>query len=300
MFCLDGIIVLDLTRRYPGAYASMFLGDFGQDGPYAAVPAHDMNYIAIGGALSLIGERDGQPYLPSNIIADMAGAGLHGVIGVLLALIARSKSGKGQFVDIAYLDAVISLLAESASDYFESGRVPKRGETSLTGGAPWAQVFRCKDGEYITIGAAEQHLWANLCRAIGREDLIPEHEPPRERTAQVVAELAAIFKTRTRDEWYEYLKDKEAGVGPVYYLNETFDDPQVLHRRMVVETAHPAFGRVRQIGVPIKLSDTPGRIRSLGVPTGSDTDAVLADLGYSAAEIATLREMGAVGLSATR
>lgn len=391
MLCLDGIVVLDLARRYPGAYSSMFLADFGAevikvdppnaprlrgkdvseerfaayytldrnkrsvvldlkqegareafrrlaqradvliegfrpgvmdrlgvgyarlrelnprliycslsgfgpDGPYAAIPAHDMNYIGIGGALSLIGERDGQPYLPSNIVADFAGAGMHGVVGVLLALLAREKTGRGQFVDVAYLDSVISLLAPNVSQYFESGQVPKRGETPTTGGAPWAQVFRCQDGEYFTIGAAEPHIWANLCRALDREDLIPDHAPAsRERADQVIAELAAIFRTRTRDEWYQYLIDKEAAVGPVYTLDETFQDPQVIHRQMVVELEHPTLGPVKQMGVPIKLSDTPGQIRSLGVPTGADTDAVLQELGYSAAAIAELRQQGALG-----
>ena len=271
------------------------LSGFGQNGPYARIPAHDMNYIGLGGALSLIGERNGQPYLPSNLVADMAGAGLHGVIGILLALIARSQTGRGQLVDVAYLDSVISLLAGAVSEFLESGRVPKRGETRLTGGAPWAQVFRCKDGEYVAIGPAEQHLWENFCRAIGREDLFPDHEPERERADQVIAELAAIFRTRTRDEWVEHFEGKEACVGPVNYVNETLRDPQVIHRQMGVEIEHPTVGPVKQMGIPIKLSDTPGKIRSLGVPTGSDTEAVLAELGYGSEEIAALREAGALG-----
>ncbi len=391
MLCLEGIVVLDLARRYPGAYPAMFLADFGadvikvdppginipsvpegfneeryaaynpmdrnkrsislnlksdggrqvfqrlvqradvviegfrpgvmdrlgvgysrlseinpgliycalsgfgQDGPYAKTPAHDMNYIAIGGALSLIGERDGQPYLPSNIVADMAGAGMHALTGILLALIARSRTGKGQFIDISYLDSVISLLTYSTSSYFETGIVPKRGETATTGSTPSAQVYRCKDGEYVTVGAAEEHLWTNFCRVLGREDLIVDREPPRERADRVISELAAIFETRTRDEWVGIFKDKQACFAPVNYINETFEDPQVLHRNMLVEVEHPTLGRVKQQGIPIKLSDTPGQIRSLGVPTGSDTDAVLDELGYSAEEKAALRETGTFG-----
>lgn len=271
------------------------LSGFGQDGPYAKIPAHDMNYIGIAGALSLIGERDGQPYLPSNIIADYAGAALHGAVGVLLALLARQKTGRGQFVDIAYLDAVVSLITPSICEYFYTGVAPVRGKHAFTGGLPWAQVFRCKDGKYFTIGAAEQHLWANLCRAIGRQNLIPYKDAGGERGEEVISELSEVFATRGRDEWYAYLIDKEACIGPVNTIDEAVKDPQVLHREMVVELNHPKLGKVKQPGVAIKLSDTPATIRRLGVPTGSDSEAVLAELGYSGAEIAALREAGALG-----
>ena len=391
MNALEGILVLDLARRYPGAYSAMFLGDFGADvikvdppgtefpipfidthseefaahfapdrnkksivinlrdeagreafyrlvkradvliegfrpgvmkklgadyetlrklnprliycsetgygpdGPYASVPAHDMNYIAIAGALSLVGAKDGPPYLPSNLLADMAGAGLHGAIGVLLAIQARERTGQGQIVDISYIDTVISLLSYDASFYFTSGRVPKRGETHTTGAVAWGNVYLCKDGEYFSLGCAEPHLWANLCRALGREDLVPLHNPetPEERQ-RVISELSAIFLTRTRNEWADYLRDKEACTGPVLNIDETFQDPQVLHRKMVVEVDHPRLGKVKQVGIPIKLSETPGSIRSVGVPLGEHTREILSGLGFSEQEIASLRDKGAV------
>jgi crotonobetainyl-CoA:carnitine CoA-transferase CaiB-like acyl-CoA transferase len=271
------------------------LSGFGPDGPYASFPGHDMNYIGLGGVLSLIGPRDGPPCLPSNFIADMAGAGLHGVIGILIALAAREKTGKGQFVDIAYLDSTISLLAMEAPTYFRTGAVPRRGEHAFTGGASWANVYRCKDGEYITLGCLEPHFWENLCRAIDREDLIPLQNPPLDEADRVKSELAGVFLTRTRDEWFEFFKDKNTCVGPVYYLNETFSDPQVLHRGMVTEIEHPRLGKIKQLGLPIKLSDTPGKIRSLGTPEGAHTEEILLDLGYSQKEIESLRCSEAVG-----
>lgn len=268
---------------------------YGQDGPYAGTPGHDMNYCAISGALSLIGPRDGPPYLASNFLADMAGAGLHTVIGVLIALLAREKTGKGQFVDISYTDAVLSLMTPDISYYFMSGKVPRRGETFTTGGAPWGNVYKCKDGEYITLGCTESHLWANLCRAIQKENLIPRQNPatPADRDA-VITELADVFLRKTRDEWFEFFKDKDTCVAPVYYLNETFSDPQILHRKMMIELTHPKLGKVKQIGMPIKLSETPGQARTLGVPPGANTDGILTDLGYTSEEINQLRNNGAV------
>ncbi len=268
---------------------------FGQDGPYAGKAAHDMNYIAIAGALSLVGPKDGPPTFPSNFVADMAGCGLHAVIGILTAIIAREKTGRGQFVDISYTDGVLSLMMADVTNYFMSGNVPKRGETGLTGGMLCVQVYQCKDGEYFTVASIEKHLWDNFCRLIEREDLMEKSHIGGEEKDRYVAEMAEIFATKTRDEWTAFFEGEEVCVGPVNYVDEAFKDPQVLHRDMLLEFDHPTVGKVKQMGIPIKLSETPGSVRSLGTPAGADTDEVLADFGYSKDAIEKLRDLGALG-----
>lgn len=275
------------------------LSGYGQTGPYRNFPAHDVNFISLGGVLKLIGERDRLPVMPLNLVADYAGAALHGVIGILLAVIARSQTGRGQMVDIAYLDTVISLLGATSmsKDFFSEGIVPQRGDGAFSGEYPHHAVYETKDGEMVSIGCTEPWLWENFCRAIGREDLNRFHAEPdhfqraaNDEEKKVTEELRGVFKTRTREEWFDLLTKAEVCVGKVYNFKEVFEDPQVKERRMLVEIDDPKVGRVGHPGIAIKLSDTPGSIRSLSPTLGEHADQVMADLGYSLAEIQELKE----------
>jgi len=279
------------------------LSGYGQDGPYSNRPGHDVNYISIAGALDLIGTPDCPPVIPLNLLADFAGASLHGVIGILAALVARSKTGTGQYVDISYTDGAMSVLAWFISNYFSSGIPLKRGETWLHGAYPYYGVYEAKDGKYVSIGCVEPWFWENLCRALGKEEYIsycisPEHflhKPEGEKWEEISSYLKQVFLTRTRDEWFDFFADKDVPVGKVYTFDEVFNDPQVLHRQMVLEIDHPTLGKVKHPGIAIKLSETPGKVRSLAPIFGEHTSEILRELGYTKSQIEELRQCNIIG-----
>ncbi len=279
------------------------LSGFGQDGPYRDWPAHDLNYLSLAGVLGLIGERGRKPVIPLNLVADYGGASLHGALGIMVALFARERTGRGQHVDISYLDTTVSLLAATPNMrfFFSDGVAPRRGEGFLGGSYPYYAIYETRDGKLLTIGCTEPWLWENFCRAIGRPDLArfartpdqfvraanPEEEAARR-------EVEAIIRTRDRDDWFEYLTRADVCVGKVYDVEEMVQDPQVLHRGMIVEAHHPRFGKVRQFGIALKLSDTPGTVRRAAPVPGEHTDEVLRGLGLGGEEIAALRRRGVI------
>lgn len=278
------------------------LTGYGQTGPYRDLPGHDINYISFSGALDLIGDPDGPPVVPLNLLADIGGGAMHAVIGILIALAARNSTGKGQYIDVSFTDTVISLMGWIASLYFRSNKVPERGGSSVSGSYPYYSVYETKDGKYITLGCVEPWLWENLCRAIGKEEFIPfhsepdhyMHKPEGKEWQEVKSSLQQIFLTRTRDEWFDFLSQKDVLIAKVYSMDEVFTDPQVLAREMVIEVEHPTEGKIKQVGIPIKLSDTPGKVRNLSPILGEHTEEILASLGYDKQRINELRQAGAI------
>src|SRR5262252_194652 len=280
------------------------LSGFGQNGPYRNYPAHDMNYLSLAGVLNLIGDAGSKkPVIPLNLVADYAGASLHGALGIVLALFGRERTGRGQHVDVSYLDTTLSLLAATPNMrfFFSDGWAPRRGEGFLGGSYPYYAIYETRDGKLLTIGCTEPWLWENFCNAIGRPDFkrfartsdqLVRAANAEEETAR--REIEALIKTRDRDEWYELLVKADVCVGKVYDIPEMVADPQINHRRMIVDVEHPTQGRVRQVGVAIKMSDTPGAIRSAAPLPNEHTEDVLKDLGMTAAEIAELRRKGVV------
>jgi len=280
------------------------LSGFGQDGPYRGRPAHDLNYLAISGVLNLIGEVGRPPAIPLNIIADYGGAAMHGVVGILLALFARHRTGRGQHVDVAYLDATLSLLAATPlmANAFTDGVMPQRSHGPYTGLYAFYTTYETQDGRRLSVGCSEPWLWENLCKALGRPDLARyyrriEHltRAPTPEEASVRAQLQAIFLQRTRDDWLAYLADKNVCIGPVNTAAEVFADPQVQHRQMLLAHRTTAGEVVQQAGIALKLSDTPGSVRHLGPRLGQHTDEVLSALGYGQDDRERWRAQGIVG-----
>ena len=278
------------------------LSGYGQDGPYRAFPGHDINYIAMAGILGLIGHDEGPPVIPLNLVADFAGAALYAALGIAVALVARNRTGRGQYVDVAYMDGAVSLMTWFTCGYFFDGSVLRRGQSWLHGAYPYYGVYETKDGKHITIGCLEPHFWENLCRFLGKEEYIsyhfePEHtfqKPEDEKWDEIRSFLRQVFLTRTRDEWFDLLIRNDVPAGKIHTPDEVFTDPQVLHRQMVIEVEDPILGKVKQVGVAPKLSSTPGKVRSLSPLPGEHTNEILRELGYEWEEIQDLREEGAI------
>jgi crotonobetainyl-CoA:carnitine CoA-transferase CaiB-like acyl-CoA transferase len=267
---------------------------YGQDGPYRDLPGHDINYIAHGGAVGAISLSDGNPLVPGNIIGDMAAGGMQAAIGILAALAARERTGKGQLVDISITDGVVSMLCLYLSRYFQLGTLPEQEERVSCGAVPYFNHYRTADGKYISIACAEPWFFANLCRALECEEFIP-HQTDIDKADRIKAYFEEKFLSRTRDEWFDILSKNDIAVSKLYALDELEEDPQLKHRRMIVEVDNPGGDSIKQAGISIKLSETPGRIKSAGTAPGENTVEILQELGYSREEIARLRKEGIAG-----
>jgi crotonobetainyl-CoA:carnitine CoA-transferase CaiB-like acyl-CoA transferase len=220
-------------------------------------------------------------------IADIV-AGLYAYQGILLSLIARGRTGRGQRVDVALLDGLISTLTYQAMSYFATGTSPKRLGTRHPSIVPY-ETFETKDG-FINIGAANEKQWQNLCKALGYPDLAfdPRFNSMAGRLAnyhELRAILDASLKQMTRAEARTLLAAYELPVGPINTVAEVLEDPHIHAREMVQELTHPEYGPLRYVGIPVKLSDTPGAMQFAPPRFGEHNRAVLADLGFDAATI---------------
>jgi alpha-methylacyl-CoA racemase len=256
---------------------------YGQDGPFAARAGHDTNYLARIGLLDLTGDPDGPPVQAGGQIADLGGGALMAAFGILAAL----RSGEGQFVDVSMTDGALSWLAMDAARLLAGGAPPRRGRAELAGGLICYRPYRCADG-WVAFGALEPKFWRAWCAGVGRPELV-------ERQFDAVGsethrEVEAVFAARTRAEWEAFNDEHDCCLEPVLSLDEALESDLVRARDMVVEVEG-----MRLLGAPVKLSRTPADpAKARGPALGGDTDAVLAEAGYGADEIAALREGGAV------
>ncbi len=287
-----GVGYEEMKAANPGIVYCAITG-YGQDGPMRDRSGHDMNYLGRIGLLGLTGESGGPPVQAAGQIADLGGGALMAAFGILVALRERDRSGEGQLVDISMADGALSWLAMVAGAYLCDGEVPRRGAQILAGSVICYRPYACSDG-YVTLGALEPKFWRNWCLGVGREDLIElQFEAPG---SDAHRETEAVFASRTRAEWEAFAAEHDCCLEPVLEINEAFDDDLVRAREMIVPLDQPGAEKpVRLLGIPVKMSRTPGDSNRLPGPgLGEHTDEVLREAGYSSEEIAALKESGAV------
>jgi alpha-methylacyl-CoA racemase len=263
---------------------------YGQTGPNTGRAGHDMNYLGLNGLLGLTGEPDGRPIQSAGQIADLGGGALMAAFGVMAALRERERSGEGQEVDVSMADGSLAWLAMVAAQYLCDGRVPRRGLGQLFGGLLCYYPYEAADG-WVTCGALEPKFWRAFCEGVGRPELIEaQFERPGSDSWRRVAE---IFRARTRAEWLAFNDEHDAMIEPVLDLDEALGSELVREREMVVELEQPRLGTVRQLGVPLKLSRTPGAVGRPAPALGEHTAEVLGEAGFGADEVAELISSGA-------
>ncbi|ASN06236.1 CaiB/BaiF CoA transferase family protein [Virgibacillus necropolis] len=244
---------------------------YGQTGPYANKPGHDINYLSYAGLLHLMGEKGGKPVIPATQIADIGGGALPATVGILLALLERKNSGEGQFVDISMLDGVISWLQTLLPNYLSHHTESNRGEQMLAGGLAAYAVYETKDARFLSVGALEPKFWGAFCLAIERSDFIPLLQAPLQEQYRLKYEIQTIISKKTLADWLTIFSSLEACVSPVLSFDEMIEDPQVIARGMIQTMKHNTVGETKQVGTPIKLSRTPGGIRTLAPKLGEHT-----------------------------
>lgn len=266
------------------------ISGYGHSGPLQYVAGHDLNYLSLAGVTGLTGTRN-QPGMSGVQIADLAGGSLQAVSAILLALLAREKTGRGQFCDIAMLDGAVSLLAYSLAECSAQGRLPTCNGETLTGGYACYQIYATADGKFVSLGAVEFKFWKGFCERIGRPEYIP-YQWDSNRQEEILADIQAIMAGKTRDEWVEFFADDDICFTPVLNLEEMSLHPQVKDRNMVIkmEDVEGSGQDLMLTGCAVKLSDTPAVIKPVFPELGEHTEALLQELGYSPQDIIRLKE----------
>lgn len=291
-----GLGYADVSALNP-AIVYCAVSGFGTTGPYSQRAGFDLVAQGMSGLMSINGFPDSPPAKVGVPMADL-NTGMFCAYGVLTAYINRLATGKGQHVDASLLESGMAYTLYESATYFATGEVAGPLGSAHRMIAPY-QAFATQDG-YINIGAANQNNWERMCRAVGRDDLLDDarfaSNPERMVNIQSLTPIMEeTFRTQTTAHWVEILERAGVPCGPIYNIEQVYADPHVQSRDMAVELQHPKAGGIRNIGVAVKLSDTPGSVRTPAPLLGQHTDEVLAEFGCADAEIAALRQSGALG-----
>jgi alpha-methylacyl-CoA racemase len=265
---------------------------YGQTGPRSKWAGHDLNYLAVGGYLGCSGRAaDGGPALPGATIGDAAGGGMQAVIAILAALVQRSQTGEGAYLDVSVADGVVALMALYVDEYFATNVEPGPRHNILTGRYACYDVYRCADDKWIEVGAIEPHFFANLCRALDCEQWIAHQTDDAQQDA-IRADLRAAFATKTRDEWVAALGPADTCVSEVASVPELVHDEHFRERRVFVEARDSNGTQFQQAGWLFAGMDRAQPTAHVRPAEVTDTDTLLQSVGYSPAEIDALRAEG--------
>jgi alpha-methylacyl-CoA racemase len=287
-----GISYDDVKGRNPRIIYCSTTG-YGQTGERSQWAGHDLNYLAVSGFLAT-GERgaDDKPVLPGATIADGAGGGMHAVMSILAALVARGRTGEGGYLDVAVADGILALMSLQVDDVLATGNEQPPGSAPLQGSYACYDTYRCSDGGWISVGAIEAKFWANFCTAIGVSDCI---DVQLEDTAQdeVRRNVAAVIATRPRDEWVAELAPADTCVAPVLTASEVAADPALASRRLLA-TGHPVGGNTFPQLTPLLAGAERASDYDLPDRTVTNSDELLTAAGLTTDEIAALRHEGVI------
>lgn len=274
------------------------ISGFGQTGPYRDYPAYDLLIQAVSGFMSITGE-EGRPPVRIGVALFDIGAAMYAAIAIISALYRREKTGLGERIDVSLLDTAVSWLTYMAMNYFATKRNPKRMGSAHPSIVPY-QCFEDSNGKYFAVAIGNDEHWKKLCKAIEREEWIIDERystnPSRVKNRnELITELEEIFKKHDRSYWLKILMENEVPCAPVNELSEILNDPQTIHREMVLEIEHPKLGFIKQLGIPIKYMHTKLEIKTSPPTLGQHTEEILTEiLGYRKEKIMDLKMKGVI------
>lgn len=267
---------------------------YGQDGPYSQRAGHDLGYLAMGGFLDCTGRGpDGGPAIPGATVADSAAGGMQAVMSILAALLRRTSTGEGAYLDVAVADGVVALMSLAVDEYLATGEVPAPRHGVLTGRYAWYDVYACGDGRWLVVAVIEPHFYANLCRELGCEQWL-DHQYDDDVQDAMRADFRAAFATRDRDDWVAQLAPADTCVAPVNTVPELVDDPHYRARKLFVDAHSEEHGTFRQVGWVFAGQEREQATPEIRDAGSTDTTDLLTAAGYTTAEIDELREKGVV------
>ncbi len=281
-----------VSKVNPGVIYCAVTG-YGQTGPYVNRAGHDVNYLGNAGILDLIGEPELPPAIPGVQIADIAGGGMNAVIGILLALVARNQTGKGQYIDISMTDGMLGFLSIPLFFHQLTGKIPTRSNAVLSHRYACYNTYETADGRYLSIGAVEHRFWKKLCEHLELPEYIDQQYDDGMRMV-IIDTLREVFRRKTLERWSSELADLDICWGRVQHLEEVLKDPLFREREMVLDLEGKDGKTAPVFGVSVKLSRTPGRVRTPAVGFGESSVPILREIGYGEDDIAAFQKKGII------